>query len=53
MGIIYSQVITSQSSNHVANYSRLSEEVNEQVHALHDYLEALEETHIEQDNRLG
>lgn len=43
LGTIYSQLLTSQSTNHVADYSRLSEEVYEEVNVLQDHLEALEE----------
>jgi len=53
MGIIYTQVVTGQSTTHVANYSRLSAEVDDQVDALSDYLEALEEVHMERATRLG
>lgn len=43
VGTIYSQLLTSQSADHVADYSRLSEDVNEEVRTLQDQLEALEE----------
>lgn len=43
LGTIYSQILTSQSTDHVADYSRLSSEVDEEVHLLQDHLEALEE----------
>jgi hypothetical protein len=43
LGTIYSQILTSQSTNHVADYSRLSTKVDEEVHLLQDHLEALEE----------
>ena len=43
LGTIYPQLLTSQSTNHVADYSRLSEEVDEEVRTLQDHLEALEE----------
>lgn len=43
LGTLYSQILTSQSSNHVADYSRLSEDVEEEVHMLQDHLDALGE----------
>jgi hypothetical protein len=43
LGTIYSQILTSQSTNHVADYSRLSTKVDEEVHLLQDHLEALED----------
>jgi hypothetical protein len=46
LGTIYSQLLTSQSTNHVADYSRLSAEVNEEVRTLQDHLEALEEVKL-------
>jgi hypothetical protein len=46
LGTIYSQVLTSQSADHVADYSRLSSEVNEEVRTLQDHLEALEEVKL-------
>jgi hypothetical protein len=46
LGTIYSQLLTGQSTDHVADYSRLSTEVDEEVHALQDRLEALEEVKL-------
>ena len=46
LGTIYSQLLTSQSTDHVADYSRLSAEVNEEVRTLQDHLEALEEVKL-------
>lgn len=46
VGTIYSQLLTSQSTNHVADYSRLSDDVNEEVRTLQDHLEALEEVKL-------
>ncbi|MFN8454573.1 MAG: 2TM domain-containing protein [Anaerolineae bacterium] len=46
LGTIYSQVLTGQSTDHVADYSRLSSEVDEEVRALQDRLEALEEVKL-------
>jgi hypothetical protein len=46
MGTIYSQLLASQSADHVADYSRLSEDVNEEVRTLQDHLEALEEVKL-------
>lgn len=51
LGIIYSQVVSGQSSSQMANYNHLSLEVDEQIQALHDYLEALEEVHLERVTR--
>ncbi len=46
LGTIYSQLLTGQSTDHVADYSRLSAEVEEEVHTLQDHLEALEEVKL-------
>jgi TolA-binding protein len=46
LGTIYSQLLTSQSTDHVADYSRLSTEVNEEVQILQDHLEALGEVKL-------
>lgn len=46
LGTTYSQVLTGQSTDHVADYSRLSSEVDEEVRALQDRLEALEEVKL-------
>jgi len=46
LGTIYPQLLTSQSTNYVADYSRLSEEVDEEVRTLQDHLEALEEVKL-------
>ncbi len=46
LGTIYSQILTGQSTNHVADYSRLSTEVDEEVRGLQDHLEALEEVKL-------
>lgn len=46
LGTIYSQLLTSQSTDHVADYSRLSADVNEEVSTLQDHLEALEEVKL-------
>ena len=43
LGTIYSQILTGQSTNHVADYSRLSAGVDEEVGRLQDQLEALRE----------
>jgi chromosome segregation ATPase len=43
LGTIYSQILTSQSTSHVADYGRLSAGVNEEVARLQDQLEALQE----------
>jgi hypothetical protein len=41
LGTIYSQVLISQSTSHMADYSRLSVDVDEEVRQLQDQLEAL------------
>ncbi len=46
LGTIYSQLLTAQSTNHVADYSRLLAEVDEEVRTLQDHLEALEEVKL-------
>jgi archaellum component FlaC len=46
LGTIYSQMLTAQSTNQVADYSRLSAEVDEEVLTLQDHLEALEEVKL-------
>ena len=46
LGTIYSQVLIAQSTNHVADYSHLSAEVEEEVRKLQDHLEALEEVKL-------
>lgn len=48
LGTIYSQILASQSTDHVADYGRLSEEVDEEVRTLQDHLEALEEVKLSQ-----
>lgn len=46
LGTIYSQLLTGQSTDHVADYSRLSADVDEEVRSLQDQLEALEEVKL-------
>ena len=46
LGTIYSQVLIDQSTNHIADYSHLSAEVEEEVRKLQDHLEALEEVKL-------
>ena len=46
LGTIYSQVLIAQSTHHVADYSHLSAEVDEEVRVLQDHLEALEEVKL-------
>jgi hypothetical protein len=41
LGTIYSQILIGQSTNHVADYGRLSVDVDEAVNRLQDQLEAL------------
>ncbi len=43
LGTIYSQLLTSQSSTQIANYRRLTDEVDEEVLRLEDHLTALKE----------
>ena len=43
LGTIYSQILAGESKHHVADYRRLHSEVDEEVHSLQDYLEALDE----------
>lgn len=50
LGIVYSQVLAGQSSNHVALYSRLSTEIDDQIEVLEDYLVALEEVRYASDD---
>jgi Sec-independent protein translocase protein TatA len=46
LGTIYSQMLTAQSTNQVADYSRLSAEADEEVRTLQDHLEALAEVKL-------
>ncbi len=46
LGTIYSQILTGQSTNHVADYDRLSTDVDEEVRLLQDHLEALREVKL-------
>jgi uncharacterized membrane protein YgaE (UPF0421/DUF939 family) len=46
LGTIYSQLLTGQSTSHVADYSRLSTDVDEEVRLLQDHLEALREVKL-------
>lgn len=41
LGTIYPQILTGQSTNHVADYARLATNIEEEVHCLQDQLEAL------------
>ncbi len=43
LGTIYSQLLTGQSTHHVADYGRFLAEVDEEMHCLQDRLEALRE----------
>jgi len=47
LGTIYSQLLTGQSASHVADYSQLSLQIDEEVHLLQDKLEALQEVKLE------
>jgi chromosome segregation ATPase len=46
LGTIYSQLLTGQSTSHVADYSHLSADVDEEVRLLQDHLEALREVKL-------
>lgn len=46
LGTIYSQILIGQSANQVADYGRLSTQVDEEVRTLQDHLEALEEVKL-------
>jgi hypothetical protein len=46
LGTIYSQILTGQSTSHVADTSRLSADVDEEVRLLQDQLEALQEVKL-------
>ena len=46
LGTIYSQLLTGQSTSQVADYSRLSEDVDEEVRLLEDQLQALREVKL-------
>ena len=50
LGTIYPQILTSQSTNHAADYSRISVAVDEEVRTLEDHLEALEEVKFGRTN---
>lgn len=43
LGTIYSQLLIQQSTSNVADYQRLTDNVNDEVQRLRDYLEALQE----------
>jgi hypothetical protein len=47
LGTIYSQALAVQSTNDIAEYSHLTEEVNEQSRMLRDQLEALQEVKLD------
>ena len=49
LGTIYSQILTGQSSDDVADYRRFSTDVDEEVRQLEDYLDALQEVKLGQD----
>lgn len=46
LGTIYSQILIGQSTSHVADYSRLASDVDEEVRQLQDQLEALREVKL-------
>lgn len=43
LGTIYSQILAGQSTRQAADYRRLLDEIDEEVHTLQDHLQALEE----------
>jgi len=47
LGTIYSQLLTSRSTHDVADYSRLSANLDEEVRLLYDHLEALREVKLD------
>lgn len=47
LGTIYSQLLTGQSTSHVADYNRLAADIDEEVHLLQDRLEALREVKLD------
>jgi hypothetical protein len=49
LGTIYSQILTGQSTSHVADTSRLSADVDEEVRLLQDQLEALREVKLREE----
>ena len=46
LGTIYSQILTDQSTNQVADYRHLSAEAEEETRVLQDHLEVLEEVKL-------
>jgi hypothetical protein len=50
LGTLYPQILSSQSTNQVSDYSRITGEVSEEVRVLKDHLEALEEVKLGQAN---
>lgn len=51
IGTIYSQALAIQSTDQIADYGHLSQEVDEQAKALRDQLEALEEVKFDKDKQ--
>lgn len=47
LGTIYSQLLTGQSTSHMADYSRLATDIDEEVRLLQDHLEALREVKLD------
>ncbi len=52
LGTLYPQILPSQSTNQVSDYSRITSEVSEEVRVLHDHLQALEEVKLGQAGSL-
>lgn len=50
LGTIYSQLLVAQSTNSIADYSRLSEAVTEEVDRLQDHLSALREVRLQEND---
>jgi gas vesicle protein len=55
LGTIYSQLLTGQSTSHMADYSRLATDIDEEVRLVQDHLEALREVKLDlaKDNTDG
>jgi serine/threonine protein kinase len=50
LGTLYPQILSSQSTNQVSDYSRITGEVSEEVRVLKDHLDALEEVKLGRAN---
>jgi TRAP-type uncharacterized transport system fused permease subunit len=52
LGTMYSQILTGQSTSDVADYHRISADVDEEVNQLEDYLTALQEVKLGQSGKM-